>query len=186
VPVPLFLGRCLMLKNRGFHITVNYVGWPEQLWLTDFYKNMFESNGLRFHFDPYSSISYYPFQFSEAEQKEIDRHAGVDRAAPALAVSHGHNDYAVMCSGGMDHLNVQPDGSAWRCILDRQLGINPLGNILDPDFKMTPHETPCYEAWRCPGCDRDKVTIRPLAIEPKDVRALRAPDKDRLSLTVLD
>ena len=42
----------------------------------------------------------------------------------------------VLCSGGVDHINVQPDGSAWRCILERQLGINPLGNVFDPGFEL--------------------------------------------------
>ena len=65
----------------------------------------------------------------------------------------------VLCSGGVDHINVQPDGSIWRCILERQLGTNPLGNVFDPGFRSFEGPLLCGESWQCPACDRDKVTI---------------------------
>jgi hypothetical protein len=66
----------------------------------------------------------------------------------------------VLCSGGVDHINVQPDGSAWRCILERQLGLNPLGNVFDPGFELLTGSRQCAESLQCPACDRDKVTLR--------------------------
>ncbi|MHB0960869.1 MAG: hypothetical protein ACYC0X_33320 [Pirellulaceae bacterium] len=44
--------------------------------------------------------------------------------------------HTVLCSGGVDHINVQPDDSAWRCILEGQLGVNPLGNVFEPGFRL--------------------------------------------------
>lgn len=154
-----FTGKALMLKNRGFPVTVNFVSWPEQLWLIEDFKHWFESKGIRFHVDPYSSISFYPFAFSAAEQGHIDRFVSPERTPHPWTVAFG-KDYAVSCNGGSEHLSVLPDGSAHRCILEHQLGRNKIGNILDPDFKWaSPADTRCDEHWRCPGCDRDKVHV---------------------------
>lgn len=156
----LFLGRCLLLKNRGFHVTVNFVTWPEQLWLIDEYKFRFERHGLRFHVDPYSSIAYYPFEFSAAERAYVKPFLSADRRPHVWTEEHGQ-DYFVHCTGGVTHLNVQPDGTAHRCILEHQMRMNPVGNILDSDFQpFADDRRPCHEHWRCPGCDRDKVGIR--------------------------
>jgi hypothetical protein len=62
-----------------------------------------------------------------------------------------------LCSGGVDHINVQPDGSAWRCILERQLGIHPLGNVFDPGLELLKSPLACAKSWQCPACDRDEV-----------------------------
>jgi hypothetical protein len=67
--------------------------------------------------------------------------------------------HTVLCSGGVDHINVQPDGSAWRCVLERQLAINPLGNVFEPGFDLLTSPLQCSESWQCPACDRDKITI---------------------------
>lgn len=155
----LFTGRALMLQRRGFPITINFVTWPEQLWLIEDFKTWFEQKGLRFHVDSYSSISYYPFKFSESELAHARRFIGPDRAPPELVRKYGQN-YQVMCSGGLTHLSVQPNGDANRCILEHQLNINPCGNILDPEFKLWEEELPCNEHFRCPGCDRDKVKVK--------------------------
>lgn len=155
----LFLGRVLLLKNRGFPVCVNFVMWPEQMWLVDKYKKMFEDYGIRFHIDAYSSISYYPFKFTDKENQFIQKYLGKDRAPDPLALKYGQN-YQVMCSGGQTHLSVQPDGTAWRCVLEYQMQINKVGNIFEPGFELLPAELPCNEHFRCPGCDRDKVKVK--------------------------
>lgn len=161
----LFTGRLMLLKQRGYPVCVNYVAWPEQLWMIGFFKEWFESRGVRFHVDPYSSIAYYPFDLSEAEAQYVRKHTGPDREPHEWTTQHGRN-YQVDCSGGIDHISVQPDGSAWRCILDRQLLINPLGNILDDDFRLLDTPRTCHEHWRCPGCDRDKVAVQWIGKKP--------------------
>jgi hypothetical protein len=119
---------------------------------------MLRSHGLRFHVDPYSSIAYYPYEYTDAERKFPEpwiwenRRAGLDVVKPADATE-------VHCSGGVDHLNVQPDRSGWRCILERQLGLNPLGNVFDPGFRLLEGPLACGESWQCPACDRDKSTV---------------------------
>lgn len=161
----LFTGRLMLLAQRGYPVCVNYVAWPEQLWLIDFFRDWFQSRGVRFHVDPYSSIAYYPFEMSEREEAYVRKHTGPDREPHEWTRQYG-KDYQVDCSGGIDHISVQPDGSAWRCILDRQLMINPLGNILDESFTLLDTPLPCDEHWRCPGCDRDKVSVNFIQQQP--------------------
>lgn len=149
----IFVGRLLLLREFGFNFTVNIVAWPEQLWLIPKFIEMCEAHKFRWHVDPYSSMAYYPWEFTEAEkialrqwttpQRDIDR--------PDLG--------PVLCSGGIDHLSVQPDGSAWRCILERQQQLNKIGNIFDEDFQLLTDRRVCTQQHNCPGCDRDKVSI---------------------------
>ena len=159
----IFVGRCMFLQSRGFRITVNCVAWPEQLYLIPAWAEMFRSHGLRFHVDPYSPMAYYPYEYSEAERKLLEPWIVPNRQV-GLTVIQPVEPVAVDCSGGIDHLSVQPDGSAWRCILERQLGINPLGNVFDPEFRLLDEPRMCRESWRCPACDRDKVTTTRLAM----------------------
>jgi MoaA/NifB/PqqE/SkfB family radical SAM enzyme len=161
----LFTGRLLMLKERGYPVQVNYVAWPEQQWLIADFKKWFEDHGVRFHVDPYSGIAYYPFTATDAEEENVRKYTGPDRVQHEWTQKYGKN-YRVDCSGGIHHINVQPDGSAWRCILDRQLMINPLGNILDEDFALLEQPRTCDEHWRCPGCDRDKVRVNFVGEQP--------------------
>jgi hypothetical protein len=154
----IFVGRCLFLQNHGFNVTVNIVAWPEQMYLIPAWAEMFRSHNLRFHVDPYSSIAYYPYEYSDADRQFLEpwiwenRRAGLEVVKPGVPIE-------VLCSGGVDHINVQPDGSAWRCILERQLGLNPLGNVFDPGFGLFEGPLLCGESWQCPACDRDKVTV---------------------------
>ncbi|WP_245168165.1 radical SAM protein [Desulfobaculum xiamenense] len=153
-----FLGKCLLLKKRGFHITVNFVTWPEQMWLLPRVKKMFESNGVRFHVDPYAATPYKKYEFFQREMDFIRYYVGDDRA-------HwfgGVDTTPVLCSGGMTHLNVQPNGDAFRCINDKILDKPMVGNILDENFRLNDRWTHCAEFHRCPGCDKDKVQVRKL------------------------
>ena len=136
--------RCVMFSVRMYLIPA----WAE----------MFRAHGLRFHGDPYSSIAYYPYEYSEAERRYLEPWIWENRRA-GLHTLPPEKPYTVLCSGGVDHINVQPDGSAWRCILERQLDIHPLGNVFDPGFELLTASRQCAESWQCPACDRDKITI---------------------------
>ncbi len=150
-----FMGKCLMLKNRGFNLTVNYVTYPEQMWLIPQYKEAIEDAGMRFHVDPYAATPYYPYTFSEKEKEFLRPYIGDDRARFFEKVE----EYPVLCSGGFEHLNVQPNGDAYRCIHDRTYELPKVGNILDPDFHLLSEWQRCDFFYRCPNCDRDKIRV---------------------------
>lgn len=158
----LFLGRCLLLREHGFNVTVNFVAWPEQVFLIPKYASLFgDEHGFRFHVEPYSAMSYYPWTGSEAESRLLDQWIEKDRRP-------FDDPPAVLCSAGCDHLSVQPDGSAWRCLIETKQRLNPLGNIFDKHFGLLALEgrRPCFQRRNCQGCDRDKVSVEKSDIAP--------------------
>jgi MoaA/NifB/PqqE/SkfB family radical SAM enzyme/Flp pilus assembly protein TadD len=164
LPLNVFLGKALLLKNRGFRTMVNFVTYPEQLWMLGNYKQLFESHGLGFHVDPYATTPYYPFALSEKERAYLRPFVGGDRAH-ASALTGDKKEVHVLCSGGLTHLNVQPNGDAYRCIRDKIDGpANRVGNLFDPGFKLLPEWRHCGFYHDCPGCDRDKVKVK--RVEP--------------------
>lgn len=152
----IFLGRVLFLQELGYRVTVNIVAWPEQLWLIPAWVGMFEHHGIRWHIDPYQSIAYYAWEYTEKEKELLRKYLAINRAFGLECKPDGK---VVACSGGVNHISVQPDGDAWRCILERQQLIGRLGNVFDPEFKLLEEPGPCSQAWQCPACDRDKVTV---------------------------
>ena len=152
----IFIGRIKFLQEFGYQVTANIVAWPEQLWLIPHWVEMFDAQGIRWHIDPYQSIAYYPWEYTEAERELLRPYMADNRAWGLDAKPDGK---VVECSGGVDHLSVQPNGDAWRCILERQQLINPLGNIFDDSFAPWSQPGSCDQSWQCPACDRDKVTV---------------------------
>lgn len=157
-----FIGRVLLIKNRGFGpITVNFVTWPEQLWMIGKYKKIFENEiGVRFHVDPYAATPHFPYTFSDTELKYMQQFTGSDREH----FYGGSNEFNVACSGGMNHISVEPDGTAYRCIQDKVTGQPSLGNILQENFRLNEKKTFCDQFFQCPGCDRDKVDVLKVAV----------------------
>ncbi len=152
-----FGGKVLLVKNRGFkNITVNYVTWPEQIWQIEEYKKYFEETiGVRFHVDPYVPTPHFPYTYSSVESEYIKQFIEPNRRH-TLGVE---DIFDVACSGGVNHISVEPDGSAYRCIQDKVTHQPKIGNILESDFSLREKKTFCDQYHLCPGCDRDKVDI---------------------------
>jgi MoaA/NifB/PqqE/SkfB family radical SAM enzyme len=150
-----FFGKALLLKNKGFQITVNYVAYPEQMYMIPMLHGRFTSAGIRFHIDPYAPTEFFPYEFSEQEKAFLAPFVGGDRANFFEKEMDGHR----ICSGGRTHLNIQPTGDAYRCIHDKVTGLKKVGNIFDADFSPLKEDEACYDWINCSGCDRDKVEI---------------------------
>jgi hypothetical protein len=150
-----FFGKCLLLINRGFNITINFVLYPEQMYLAPGYRNQANALGIRFHCDPYAQTPFFPFTYTEKEKKFLEFFVGADRANALTDEVR-----PVECSAGVDHLTVYPDGSAYRCINDSIAKLPALGKIQDPEFKLNAGYTPCVDYNKCAGCNRDKVLVR--------------------------
>jgi MoaA/NifB/PqqE/SkfB family radical SAM enzyme len=146
-----FTAKAVDLVNAGFQVTVNYVAWPGQMDLIPMLKQHFEHKGIRFHIDPFSFVG---FEYDETQKEFLKPYIEKDRL-PDAQKGDLHK-----CSGGMDHLNIQPNGDAYRCILDKQINEEAcVGNIFDEDFKPIDGETLCSHRYQCPGCDKDKVKV---------------------------
>lgn len=148
-----FFGKVLLLKNRGFKITVNFVTWPEQMYLIPEIKSVLDKYDIRLHIDPYCPTPYRPYDLTNEEKSFLKRFIDTDRVIAPSGVR------PVMCSGGQEHLVVVPNGDAFRCVNDSIKGAR-IGNILDADgFELNREKTPCADYNVCAGCDRDKVKV---------------------------
>jgi sulfatase maturation enzyme AslB (radical SAM superfamily) len=141
--------------NRGFNVNVNFVAHPEQLYLIPMMRAYFEGAGIRFHVDPFAEEKNSRFVYSVLEKSFLNTYVGQDRAFRIQ-----WQDPNVVCTGGHDYLQVDPDGNAYRCMTQHLVGVSPIGNILDKDFVPNKESMACNMADQCGGCDRDKVTIR--------------------------
>jgi radical SAM protein with 4Fe4S-binding SPASM domain len=150
----MFIGKCLLLKNRGFNISVNFVGYPEQMWLIPKYKKMFNKHNIKFHLNPYIATPYNPYIFSDKEIRFLKKYTKKDRSN-----FFDIKKYPVLCSAGYNHINVQPNGDVYRCIVEKAKGFK-MGNIFDPNFKLEKKWNYCESFYCCSGCDRDKVRIK--------------------------
>ena len=99
----IFVGRCLLLQNHGFNVTVNVVAWPEQMYLIPAWAEMLRSHGLRFHFDPYSSIAYYPYEYSEAERRYLEPWIWENRRAELRTPAAGRTPHSVVLRRRRSH-----------------------------------------------------------------------------------
>jgi len=52
----LFKGSVLLLRNAGFHVSVNYVGYPLQLYLAPEYKEWCDRNGIEFTLSSWQGV----------------------------------------------------------------------------------------------------------------------------------
>jgi MoaA/NifB/PqqE/SkfB family radical SAM enzyme len=52
----LFKGSVLLLRNAGFHVSVNYVGYPLQLYLAPEYRSWCEQNGIEFTLSSWQGV----------------------------------------------------------------------------------------------------------------------------------
>jgi len=149
-----FVGKVLLLKEYGFQVVVNLVAWPELVWMIPHLHAEFASHGIAMHVDPYAPMATYELEYTERQMELLRRYLSENRKTTT--------EDNVLCSGGQTHFSIQPDGSAWRCILEKQQCINPLGNIFDQDFAPIGDLIECHQATNCPGCDRDHVKTYPI------------------------
>jgi len=147
-----FLGKALLLQHRGFHVNVNFVAYPEQMWMIPKLKEVFEKeNRLKFHVDPYSQTKFHSFDFNDEEKAWLSEWIGKDRKQIAGV-------RPVQCSAGMDRIVVFPDGLIYGCLRDKIDGKDPMG-YLGHEFEPNKKYGFCANANVCAGCDRDHVTI---------------------------
>jgi MoaA/NifB/PqqE/SkfB family radical SAM enzyme len=157
---PLFWGRVSLLKNRGFeNLTVNFVGYPDQMWLKDYVKAKCSDAGVRFHLDPYAipEGSQLPFNPNRTELLYLAEDTLDDRKA----ILEKPSKRRVFCEAGLTHIQVHPDGTAYRCgVYSTYPKI--LGSVFDSGFRLyLPDDCladACVDSDICFGCDRDKVS----------------------------
>lgn len=154
VDVDDFSFKALKLRSKGIPISVNFVAHPSQVEMIPKLKKHFDGLGVHFHVDPFSFSG--TIQYTEAQQAILNEYIQKDRLPDAL---QGETH---LCDGGQYHLNIQPSGDAYRCILDKHLDLPSVGNIFDSNFTLYSQTTECRNRFQCPGCDKDKVKVSKL------------------------
>lgn len=152
-----FTAKCVLLQKRGYHVVVNYLTWPEQLWITNHFRQWFVNTRLPFHVDkyaPHSEAKALPP--NEAERAYAAPLVGPDRGPHPWTKKYGER-HRVLCNSGLRHLCVQPDGSIYRCLTWFVAGREPMGSVFDPQLKLLDKPAECDMHDRCAGCDRDKI-----------------------------
>jgi hypothetical protein len=80
-----FLGKALMLQNEGYLLGVNFVGYPEQLYLYDYYKEELDSFGIRLLLQPWMGVSSNGFSgYSDQEAKFVSLRTSISRTKNIL------------------------------------------------------------------------------------------------------
>ncbi len=149
--VEYFIGKMLLLKNRGFNISANYVAYPEQMWLIDGFRDQFAQFGLSIHVDPYTPGPVYPYVPSTVERRHLEQFFGTHRDDP-----YADEMKTYLCDAGMNYFVVSPNGQVSSCVARMYKG--DMGNIFDADFRLEREPMRCRTKF-CPGCDADK-TVR--------------------------
>ncbi|PKM86738.1 MAG: hypothetical protein CVU87_11270 [Firmicutes bacterium HGW-Firmicutes-12] len=70
VDLNYFIGKVLMLKNRGFNVNVNYEAYPEQMWIIPELLEKTSKYDISINIDTYlqnTQTPYYSFNESELE-----------------------------------------------------------------------------------------------------------------------
>ncbi len=65
----LFLGRTLLLKKSGFNVKVNFVAYPEQIYLYDYYNKIFEKYGIEVDLIPFAGHNRSKTTFGHTQQE---------------------------------------------------------------------------------------------------------------------
>jgi MoaA/NifB/PqqE/SkfB family radical SAM enzyme len=139
--------KTLLLKNAGFKAGVCYLAYPPQIKRINFFKKRFEEKGIDFALAAFwgeYENKKYPESYSEEEREIIRPYLGdIGRNTYHL---NAQSPKGRLCNAGYRYAVVQAEGKVVRC---GQLPDNPIGSIMDKDFRLYDAPLPCT-AQVCP------------------------------------
>lgn len=151
-----FIGKVMLLKNRGFNVNVNYVAYPEQIWIIPELLRKFRDYDIVMNVDTYRPNGATPYySFNEAELEFLKQNTTDHRKAILE-----REKTSSRCNAGSGYFVVLPDGNVYRC-LTKVADEAPLGNLLDEEFKLLKSSAPCEKVCNF-SCDRDYSCRKPL------------------------
>lgn len=174
-----FLQKAEVVKARGFDPGVLVVSYPSYLDELPAIRQTFRASGF-----PFTTLVYrgeyngrpYPEGFSSEQRLVISENIeaeGAQRASYKKYQLDRDRTLGRLCYTGHVYANVKPTGEVFRCGRDQTV-LKPIGNIFDPDFRLSPGPTPCpfqncscqeyvyiseeYEPWRS-GRGREREAL---------------------------
>lgn len=138
-----FMLKAYVLKALYRNVSVNYVAHSSQIKDIPIYHDLFRDKEVRFHIDPDQNREEY----SPEEKEFLRKYVNDDRILGRSEFKR----FPRLCTAGMEHIHILPDGSIKRCYYNNEC----LGNIFT-EYKL--HDSPqlCNPNY-CGGCDMDKV-----------------------------
>lgn len=128
-----FLGKALMLKNEGYLRAVNFVGWSEQLYLFEYYRDQLAKFDIPLTLQPWAGTDNKGFSgYTKKELFFVKRHASSSRINNSLDLTgyRAKGEYESIISIGA----IQVEGST--AILE--LSVENAGSLKwsDEDIKV--------------------------------------------------
>lgn len=155
-----FKSKIVELKEAGFNLTINFVGYPAKMHLIPRLKTFFENLGVTFNVDPYIDPDY------EYTKKEIEILKKYIQKKRKLGFDFRDNK-PKKCKAGLRHFMIVPNGDVYTCHagffyttsnLHKEFRAKKeefyMGNLFDGSFRPLKKDKicsyPCSEA-----CDLD-------------------------------
>jgi len=149
-----FIEKALLLRSRGYGAACRVVAYPPLLPALAGYADLFAKAGLSLGVTPFRGPcggKQYPRSYTEEEKALIvslnekahpggGRHAGILKRIlyPRMIPLKGQ-----ACRSGQVYCCVEHDGAAYRCMQYAHRALEPLGNILDDNFRLAAAPSPC-------------------------------------------
>lgn len=140
-----FVNKVIKLKEKKITSGVTYVAWPGQIEKINFYKKIFDDEGINFSlqsfFGEYNE-KRYPESYSEEEKNiilPIIGTRGNEKFQTEKLVTEGKTCYA-----GVKYGVIHPDGTVLTCGgITNDHNKKIIGNIFDKNFKMLKEPIKC-------------------------------------------
>lgn len=147
----LFLEKALFLKENGYRVCVQYVSYPPQIGMIEYYKDKFEKEGLYFIPLPfrgkYNGLDY-PSAFTTEERRLIfntTEHLATEHKERVEKQLNQVNAKNRLCKAGSTYARIDTDGAVYRCGHYVTNHYGPLGNFFDENFALSEIPLPCEQ-----------------------------------------
>lgn len=156
-----FLEKLKALKEKGFNIWVNYVGYPPILKFMSEYKRDVEEQRISFSILPFSGEyngRAYPQGYTEEEKQLLMIFDdAVNKNTIEWRTEKGRNNTkGELCRMGQMYARIYPDGEVHRCC---NKDVLRLGNLVDGTFSLLEEPMPCESdnclCWKCMLVDKE-------------------------------
>ncbi|MBC8501376.1 MAG: radical SAM protein [DPANN group archaeon] len=141
-----FIDRVLLLKKKGFRVTVNYVLHPDLIERFEKDHEFFKSRGIALSVRPIQGKfngKIYPSSYTDSEKKLILKYSPKVKSYPA-------NFKGIPCNAGRNFIRINDAGEVMRCASDKK---TLLGNIFY-GIKLFNQAMPCtVDKCHCFGAD---------------------------------
>lgn len=136
------------------HTRINFVAAPPNLKYYEQIKDFTDHNKIPLHVDKYSPLKE-GIPFTDEERSFEEQIVSADRTKKNIAINQ-----PVLCNGGVSHLTLLPDGSAFPCLKKGELGENLVGSFASPEFHFNKTWLRCSYYPHCAGCDLDNIKVK--------------------------